>query len=150
MSQGSRAPLDLAEDVVRHFSGGRLDDGRLVSGALTCPPDHDGEMSFDRLHFYGEDVEESLAAIRRTASIKLRKSGRYLQWNAGEFLAAAQSELSFAGLSWWSDPLLETNASPANPAHAVLAGVPSDTLNADLLLDLVRPLVKRLHPAVVD
>ncbi|MGI4950067.1 MAG: hypothetical protein ACRYHC_15465 [Janthinobacterium lividum] len=119
-------------------------------GSLVVPPDHGGEASINILHCYAAEIEADLCEIRQRIRLKLTSNGRFIRWNTGEFLEAAFSEDAFTDLSVRKDPLPEQGNMLDDWSHAVISGMPATTLAADMLLDLVRPLIKDAYQAIVQ
>jgi len=150
MSANQAVQLAVADDAdfVRHFSGSKIDGDQLVAGALLLPPSHEGEMSINVLGVLDKELMADLDEIRQRSRLTLRKSGRYFRWNTAEFLNAILGGDQLIDLSVVSDPLLAEGNWPDDPSHALIVGVPSETLASDLMLDLVRPAVRGIYPAL--
>lgn len=130
-----------SEDIGRYLSGGKLDNDRPIVGALVVPPDHDNELSVDRLLADGCSLAEGLVRMREHATIKYRSTGRIVRWNVGDVVSITLDSRDVQTLRVEVDPL------PDNPFHAVMVPVSDDPAEADLLLDLLRPLIKAVHKA---
>ena len=141
-----RKPVASHEDILRLFSGGKIDNNVPVNGSLS--PVHDGDLSVERPAVYSADVQAALVSIRMVARLKLRQSGRFIQWNVDAIQTITAEDPMAPNLLAFEDPLPAEDGYAANPAHAVVSNVPSETLAADYLLDLLRPMIKAVHPAI--
>lgn len=150
-----RPRVGVAEDATRYVGGAHFDPTtRQVNASAfdRAPKDTDG-LSINRVGVFSGDRDEDRIALRAVmgSRMKLGRTAIFAQFNAGAALAAlAEFE---EGIFLCHDPLLAERGWLANPAHALIVGLPFKgeavgSLKAELAGDRLRAVVHDFFPAV--
>jgi hypothetical protein len=156
----NRREVSEDENILRYVSLTGYDpDANIVNGsAFDRKPKDDDGLSVTRVGVFSDDAEEDLRQIRFVSSkwLTIRKSGRFAELNVGSlYRALARLDRDIQDVSVVENPLEALNGKPANPAHALILGLPFrgeavGSLTSELAGDLIRRTVIRLHPAALD
>jgi hypothetical protein len=144
VDKGAQVPRD--EDIVKHANA-LFVEGDTVDGIalLPRPVDNDGS-SVNRLRMFSNDDDEAMREIRARFRLTCKPSHRFLQLNVGD-LAESLEEIAGIGRVI-AAPLPPKDPFPEDPSHALVLGLPPKGVLDDLIGDLIRRQIKRVHPAV--
>ncbi|WP_198355702.1 hypothetical protein [Sphingomonas sp. MA1305] len=149
MAKGDRVGAD--QEVVRYARPSDFDEGVLSGSAFDRnAKDYDG-VSVCRLGVFSANLDEDLDSIRAVLGAwrSLKKNGRLAQISVQD-IEAVGSEVRQV-LVVVEDEIASAEDKPANPAHALIEGLPFiGGAAADLASDLLRRKVSALHEAVLD
>jgi hypothetical protein len=137
------------EDIVKHAPSAYV-HGDWVDGFAflprPLPKDSDGS-SVNRLRVLSEDDDEAMVSVRKLVRLKLRPSHRFAQIvvrDLRQCVAALDLHLTVI-----ASPLPAEDGHGRDPSHALIVGLPRPGVMDDLIGDLIRKKIKRVHPAVV-
>lgn len=154
-AQQDRKSVEPRENILRYVSATAYDASTNMVNASAFerkPKDLDG-LSVLRKGIFSKNSDADLRELCTVFSKwwTIRKSGRFAELNVGELLAALK--IFERDVSVVADPLSEEGDKPANPAHALVLGLPFEgeavgSLTSELAGDLIRKLVRKLHEPV--
>ncbi|WP_156370209.1 hypothetical protein [Novosphingobium sp. Leaf2] len=143
------------EDITRYVGGSHFDaaTGQVNASAFDrSPKDVDG-LSVNRVGVFSREIRDDRFELRRVMAsrMKIGKTAVFVQFNVGDALSALaefEEEIFVA-----ADPLVADGVGLANPAHAVIVGLPFKgeaigSLKAELAGDRLRAVIKDTFPAV--
>lgn len=150
----TRARIPDGDHVLRYararFVDRRADGFEVVIGAaFVSRPMEGNSPSVNWLEIVSSDVETAIAGVRAVTRLRYGRTDRLARLNAGR----VRREVATFGPPRWPvdvvhDPLEPEGDWPADPSHALLTNVPSESdLDRDLVGDLVARGVVCLHPA---
>ena len=147
--------LSREKNVARYVGKSHFDPNTGGVGASAfdrMPKDTDG-LSVTQCGIFAKTSNKDDAQIRRVVGsrMKLGATACFAQLNVGAALDALttfENEFYFQ-----EDPLFAENERLANPAHALLIGLPFKdeaigTLKAELAGDLLKRIIQRTFPAI--
>ena len=138
-----------AEEIIKYSSARFILPDGSVDGALFAPREADeGRSSVNRPLVFSSSLIEGVAKIRAVCRLTVRKSGRFVQANVGALRLAAHSLEQGLRVIVIADPLEATSHFPEDPSHALILGLPSQTIMADLLADSLAACVNQTYPAI--
>ena len=137
------------EDIVKHAPAAYV-QGEWVDGFAflprPVPKDTDGS-SVNRLRVLSEDDDEAMMEVRRLIRLKLRPSHRFAQLVVRDLRrCVAPLDLDVRIIP---APLQAADGWETDPSHALIQGLPRPGVMDDLVGDLIRRQIKRVHPAVL-
>ena len=145
------------EDLCRYAGGAHFDKstGKIGAGVFDRhPKDHDG-LSVNRRGIFSVNEADDDAAIRHVTSTRmtLGKTARFVVINAGVMLAALEEFEREVFVC--ADPLEEVGKAAANPAHALIIGLPFvgeevGSMTSELIGDRLRRLTSMGFPAHLE
>jgi hypothetical protein len=151
-----RPRVSREENVARHVGGAHFDDttGQVNGGAFDrSPKDTDG-LSVMRRGVLAIDPPDDEIAIRRVMSSvrKLGATSQFVELNVGRMLDALEEFEQEVFVC--EDPIPAEGDALANPAHALVVGLPFageaiGSLRSELVGDRLRSLVCHTFPAVL-
>lgn len=155
-----RRRVPAEENILRYVSltGYDPDTGVVNGNAFERKPKDKNGLSVIRRGVFSSESDSDVAAIRFVSGkwLTIKKSGRFAELNVGGFYGAiSQLERDVSDVAVVEDPLAPEDDKPANPAHALIIGLPFKgeavgSLTSELVGDLIRKAVLRLHEAVPD
>lgn len=137
--------LGPREDLAKHVKA-TLVDGDWVDGRalLPRPVDTDGS-SVHRMHVFSIIDEVSIKEVRKVSRLTLNARQRFAQINLGDLHDALVTHAEIIGKA---DPLPADDKHIEDPSHALLQGFPPPTVIDNLIGDLIRRTIKKVHSAV--
>jgi hypothetical protein len=149
-----RTAVARAEDIARYVGGAHFDPAtNVINGSAfeRSPKDNDG-VSVTRCRYFSSDIDSDQSEIRRVVGsrLKLGKTAIFVEVNTGALLdALAEFEQDVTVVE---DPLEAEEGLLANPAHALILGLPFKgeavgSLKSEVAGDRLRELVLRRFPA---
>lgn len=152
-----RPRVGRSEDVVRYVGGSHFDrDTGIVNGSAfdRNPTDTDG-LSVNRVGVWATDRKEDRRAMRRVMATRRTpgKTAVFVQVNVGAALdALAEFE---EDVFVCHNPLEQEGTKAANPAHALIIGLPFKgetigSLRSELAGDRLASVISERFPAFVD
>jgi len=121
----------------------------VIGAAFISRPMENNSPSVNWLEILSTDVETAIAGVRAATTLTYRRNDRLARLNAGRVRRAVVAH----GPAGWTvdvvhDPLEPADDRPADPSHALLTNVPSESdLDRDLVGDLIARCVVDLFPA---
>jgi hypothetical protein len=144
------------DNLARYVGGAHFDPGTgEINGSAfeRTAKDTDG-LSVTRCRFFAADVPTDDEAIRHVVGsrLKLGKTAVFAEVNTGQVLdvlGVFEQDVSIV-----QDPLLAKHAVLANPAHALIMGLPFKgesvgSLKSEIAGDKLKQIIIRKFPAVI-
>jgi hypothetical protein len=154
---GNLDPVPDNEDIVRYVGGSHFAPYTQQINASAfdrTAKDEDG-LSFNRVGIFDSNIDKDRDELRRVMAsrMSLGKKAVFVQINVGE---AIKSLTEFQeNIFVVADPLSADGPALANPAHALMCGLPFKgesvgSLKSELAGDRLRAVVRVVFPAVID
>ena len=138
------------DHIVRHVKPTAFDEGRVLGAAFGWLPKQQGDgLSVNWVERAEGDTEhDKIEFIRSRRRLVWKKSHRLAILNVGRVRAEAGKKMEALGLNQTAvvvhDPLDATDKWPADPTHALIAGIPNnDSPEAEAVYDCIAACVER-------
>lgn len=153
----NQARIADIEDITRYVGASHFDPdtGQINASAFDRTSKDDDGLSVNRTRLFDSDVEKDRTELRRVMASRrtLGKTAVFAQLNVGEAiesLAEFDEDIFVA-----ADPLAATESALANPAHALVHGLPFKgeavgSLKSELAGDRLRAVINDCFPAIQD
>lgn len=138
------------EDVVKHASAIYAHGDRVDGFAfLPRPPPKDGNgSSVNRLAMFSANDDTAMIEVRRLFRLNVKASHRFAQIGIGDLIDCLWQASAIA-VHVVAAPLCKMGDHDADPSHALIRGLPQPGLLDNLVGDLIREKIKRVHPAIL-
>jgi hypothetical protein len=153
----TRTPLPDADHILRHVKPTAFDNGRVQGAAFGwMPKQPDDGLSVNWIeHADGDTQDEKIEFIRARRRLTWKKSHKLAILNVGRLRTDVRQKMEALGFDQCAevvhDPLDATDQWPADPTHALIAGIPNnESPEAEAVFDSLAACVESHLPALTE